>query len=120
MFVLLVEAQGDNASVGGMQSLASFTRLVAKPAVGLRLSVDAPNPATGTGSALYLDGQVRRAHGPGRAPNKAKKGPLRLHTNAHTHMSPNCRFVSFRVTCSGWHRMLLFCVWRWLMPTGKW
>eukprot|EP00730_Choanoeca_flexa_P006129 TRINITY_DN12089_c0_g1_i2.p1 TRINITY_DN12089_c0_g1~~TRINITY_DN12089_c0_g1_i2.p1 ORF type:complete len:1061 (+),score=193.83 TRINITY_DN12089_c0_g1_i2:86-3268(+) len=39
------------------QVASSHTRLKPGVAVGLKLSLDAPNPATGTGSALVLDGQ---------------------------------------------------------------
>lgn len=40
------------------QVLASHTRLTPGAPVRLRLSLDAPSNATGTGSAVYLDGQV--------------------------------------------------------------
>ena len=41
-----------------LQVVASHTRLLQGLAVGLRLSLDAPHPETGTGTAVVLDGQV--------------------------------------------------------------
>ncbi|EDQ85641.1 uncharacterized protein MONBRDRAFT_34168 [Monosiga brevicollis MX1] len=40
------------------QGVASYSRLKPGAPTGLRVSLDAPSPVTGTGKALYADGQV--------------------------------------------------------------